>query len=178
MFWHSHRHRNSRFAGCKGRWERLICLWKDLILSFHYGNLTKSFSVALRSVRHLFCQGSFWFALFVCVCLCMLTNARQEVQLVWMSVSVRAPLPSQQNFYIFLVPISVSLVLYVFLKSPPDGNQLPSWLTGKQLQPTLHYSPLAPASPLPSPHFFLSHTPFLSLSAPKPRLLTSNFKWA
>ena len=165
-------------ARCKGRWERLICLWKDLILSFHYGNVTKSFSIARHSVRRLLCQpisGSPWATIPLCVlarvCLRMLTNARQRAQpCVDVFLCVLLYTQSQQNFLISLMPISVSLVLYVFMKSPPDGNQLPSWLTGKQLQPTLHYSPLAPASPLRSPRliFSISHTLPLPFSPRSP----------
>lgn len=115
MLWHSHRLVDCcRLCLCRGRWESPICLWKDLILSFHYGNLKKSFSF----LRHLgsLCtppslSRSFWFALcdsmsvslFVCLldCVCSDMNTRQEVQHVCL---VYAPFDLSQN--IFLMPIS------------------------------------------------------------------------
>lgn len=74
-----------------------------------------------------------------------------------------------------------------FLEIPSDRNQLLSWLTRKQLHQTLHYSPLAPTSPLLFALLIFfscslagthTHTHTLSHSPLKPRLLTSNFKWA
>lgn len=184
MLWHSGTWTQAGFSICNGRWETLICLWKDIILSFRYGNVKKSFSFAQHLSSHCASPsllGSLCSALcmFLCVCSDMLMNVRQKVKPVWMSVLVCAPLHSEQNFF-YIPPSSVSLVLYVFSKSPPDGNQLQSWLTGKQYQQKLHYSPLAPALPLLSSLliFSLSHTVSLSLSSPKARLLTSNFKWA
>ena len=110
--------------------------------------------------RAPFCDGT---SVSVCACLCVLRHAYK----------CKAGSAARASFFLSHVQAelldfsSCQLLLpsfYMFSwNPPPDGNQLPSWLTGKQLQQTLHYSPLAPASPLQSPHFFsLSHT--LSIS--------------
>ncbi len=123
-------------------------------------------------LRHLLCQAfsdlscvtiHLYLCMFVCVCSDMLMNARQEVQLVWMSVFVCVRVLAELLYFPHANFCSPRFIC--FPEIPPDGNQLPSWLTGKQLQQTLHYSPLAPASPLLSPLliFSLSHTHTLSL---------------
>lgn len=69
----------------EGRWESLICLWKDLVLSCHYGNVKNSLSFPRRLGS--LCtppslSGSFWFALCdntsVSLYVCLLCEFRRE----------------------------------------------------------------------------------------------------
>lgn len=168
MLWHSHRRVDCcRLCLCRGRWESPICLWKDLILSFHYGNLKKSFSFPRHfgslctppSLSH-----SFWFALcdsmsvslFVCLLDCVFRHEYKTGSTACVPCVCSFRLVAEHFPHANFQPPWFCMS---FLKPPPDGNQLLSSLTGKQLQQTLHYSPLAPALPLPSPHFFsLTHS--------------------
>lgn len=78
----------------------------------------------------------------------------------------------------FFSPLSFECLLEI----PLDKNQLLSSLTGKPLQQTVHYSHRAPASPLPSSFFALTHIHIILLLFVflplKQRLLTSNSTWA
>lgn len=174
MLWHSHRLVDCcRLCLCRGRWESPICLWKDLILSFHYGNLKKSFSFP-RHLGSLFRTLSVTLFLiclvwqYVCIPVCMLARLcvfRHEYK-----TGSTACVPCVCSFRLVAehfphANFQPPWFCMSFLKPPPDGNQLLSSLTGKQLQQTLHYSPLAPALPLPSPHFF-SFTHSLSVLLP------------
>ena len=160
MFWHSHGHGNSRFAGCRGRWEKLICLWKDLISSFHYGNLTKSFSVALRSVRHLFCQAlSDLPCLFVCVYACSECEAGSTACVDVCFCACSFTLSAELQYFPCANFCFTRFIC--FLEIPPRWKSvtvMTDWETASA-DTSLFTSSTSLASPLPSPHFFsLAHT--------------------
>lgn len=95
----------------------------------------------------------FYWCVFVSSRLDVHTNARQEA-----GVCVCAPLRLLAQLLLLYHPRAnfCSPRFMCFLEIPSDRNQLLSWLTRKQLHQTLHYSPLAPTSPLLFPLLIFS----------------------